>query len=44
MKRLLYWIRTGIWCYHPVWTRWRMIDTGMRQIRWCEYCDKAQIR
>lgn len=42
--RLRYWLKHRVWCRHPSWSSWRMIDTGMRQIRWCERCDKAQIR
>lgn len=50
--RLRFWLRTRVWCQHPSWAPgnggrldgWRMIDTGMRQIRWCAVCGHAQIR
>jgi hypothetical protein len=42
--RLMHWLKTRNWCRHPSWSDWRMIDLGMRQIRWCETCDKVQIR
>lgn len=41
---LRHWLKTGVWCRHPEYSPWRMIDLGMRQIRWCEICDHAQIR
>lgn len=42
--RLRHWLKTGVWCKHPLWSPWRMINTGTAQIRWCEVCDHAQIR
>lgn len=42
--RLRFRLRHGFWCEHPRWSAWKRIDTGMRQIRWCEGCDYAQIR
>lgn len=42
--RIRFWIKTGIWCEHPCWSRWLMIEAGMTQIRWCDNCGKTQIR